>query len=82
MVLGMTVSKVRSWGAMYKAVEQLVLLRRQDLGGDWGDAQFSDGVPPSVCATDHGGYGKTWGTPGVGVSIDRGGDGIFGATPQ
>ena len=43
-----------------------------ELGGDRGDAQGTDGVPPSGGATDHGDDGETKGRQRVKLPIDRG----------
>ena len=53
-----------------------VTLRKQELGGDRGDAQGSDSVPPLGGATDHGDDGKPWGWRRVGASSGRGGNGL------
>ena len=52
------------------------------MGGDRGDVQGSDGIPPSGGATDHGDDGETRGSRRLGVPISRRGDGSRGATPH
>ena len=51
------------------------------MGGDRGDAQGPDGIPPSSSATYHRDDGETWGLRRVGVSRGIGGDGLCGAPP-
>ena len=52
------------------------------LGGDWGDAQGPNGVPPLVGATDHRDDGETRGRRRVGIPSGRGGDGCSGDSPH
>ena len=49
------------------------------MGGDWGDAQGPDVIPPSGGATDHRDDIKIWGRQRVGISSGRGGNGLCGA---
>ena len=55
-----------------------VTLWKQEVGGDRGDAQGPDRIPPSGGALDHGDDGKTWGRRRVVVSRGRGGNGLRG----
>ena len=55
-----------------------VTLWKQYLGGDRGDSQDPDRVPPSVGATDHDDGGKLWGRQIVEVSSGRRGNGLCG----
>ena len=59
-----------------------VTLWKRELGGDWGDAQGPDGIPPSGGATYHGDDREMWGRQRVGVSNGRGGDGISEDPPH
>ena len=59
-----------------------VTLWKRELIGDRGYAQDLDRVPPLVSAADQGGDGGTWGRKRVGVSIGRGGGGIYRAPPH
>ena len=55
---------------------------KRDLGGDRGDYQGPDGIPPAGGAKDHGGDGTVRVRWRVGVSIGRGGDGRCEAPPH
>ena len=55
---------------------------KQELGGDWGDAQGPDGISPLGGVTDHGYDGKTWGHRRVVVSRGKGGNGRRGDPPH
>ena len=57
-------------------------LWNQEMGGDQGDVQGPDGVPPSGGAMDHGDDGETRGRRRVGVSSGRGGDGLCRDPPH
>ena len=59
-----------------------VTLCKRELGGDLGDAQGPDRVPPSGGATYHGDDGETWGRRRVVVSRGRGGDGLCRDPPH
>ena len=59
-----------------------VNLWKQDLGGDQGDAQGPDSVPPLGGVTDHGDDGKPWGTRRVELSRGRRGNGLHGSPPH
>ena len=52
------------------------------MGGEQVDDQVTDGVPPSVGATDHEEDGKTLVRRIVGLSNGRGGNGICGYPPH
>ena len=60
----------------------VVTIWKQELGGDWGDAQVPDGVTPSGSMMDHGDDSKTWGRQRLGVSSGRGGGGHGGSPPR
>ena len=57
-------------------------LWKKELGGDRGDAQGPDGVPPLGGAKDHRDDGKTWGRRRVGLSRGREGDRLCEASPH
>ena len=59
-----------------------VTIWKRYLGGDRGNAQGTDGVPPLSGATDNGDDGETWGRRRVGVPRSRGGDGILWDPPH
>ena len=52
------------------------------MGGDRGDAQGHDGIPPLDSATDNGDDGERWVRRIVGVSSGSGGDGICRDPPH
>ena len=56
-----------------------VTIWKQELGGDSGNAQGTDGIQPYSGTSDHGDDGEMWGRQRVGVSSGRGGYGISGA---
>ena len=57
------------------------IIWQQDLGGERGYVQGTDGIPSSGGATDHGDAGETRGRRRVGVTISRCGDGCRGDPP-
>ena len=59
-----------------------VTLWKRELGGDQGDDQGPDGIPPVISKTDHRDDVETWGRRRVGVSRSRGGNELRGATPH
>ena len=59
-----------------------VTLCKRELGGDQGDAQGPNGIPPYIGSMDHRDDGKTWDRRIVGVSNGIGGDGLCGDPPH
>ena len=59
-----------------------VTIWNRKLGGDWGDAQVPDVIPPSGGATDHRDDGKIIGRQRVGISRIIGGNGLCGDPPN
>ena len=59
-----------------------VTLWKRKLGGDRGDAQGPDGIPPSGDATYNGDDVEMWGRQILGISSSRGGNGLCGDPPH
>ena len=59
-----------------------VSIWKRELGGGRGDAKGPDSISTSGGATDHGDDGETWVRRRVGVSSNRGGDGLRRAPPH
>ena len=58
------------------------IIWQRAMGGDRGDAQGPDGIPPLGGAMDIKDYGETRGRQRLGLPIGRGGNGFRGDPPH